>query len=113
MTLPVPASPHDNAPDLGFTYRATAHGNVHISRAGREVTVLRSGAAAKFLAKAEGASVEQYSSSVRELPATTREAMKPMLRRLGVQRAAMANTPSSPASWTRAGRCCGAASPTR
>ena len=23
------------------------------------------------------------------------------------------HTPSSPASWTRAGRCCGAASPTR
>ena len=42
--------------DLGFTYRATAQGVVHISRAGRGVVTLRGNAAAKFLAKAEGAS---------------------------------------------------------
>ena len=45
--------------DLGFTYRATAKGVVHISRGGREVTILRADAAAKFLAKAEGASFEE------------------------------------------------------
>jgi hypothetical protein len=44
--------------DLGFTYRATAQGVVHISRAGRPVVALRDNAAAKFLAKAEGASLE-------------------------------------------------------
>ena len=42
--------------DLGFTYRATAKGVVHISRGGREVVILRADAAAKFLAKAQGAS---------------------------------------------------------
>jgi len=41
--------------DLGFTHRATADGAVHISRNGREVTVLRGKAASSFLAKAEGA----------------------------------------------------------
>ena len=45
-------------PDLGFTYRATAQGVVHISRGGREVTVLRANAAARFLSKAEGAPFE-------------------------------------------------------
>ena len=44
--------------DLGFTYRATAKGVVHISRGGRQVATLRSDAAAKFLAKAEGASMD-------------------------------------------------------
>ena len=44
--------------DPGFTYRATAKGVVHISRDGREVVTLRADAAAKFLAKAEGASAE-------------------------------------------------------
>jgi hypothetical protein len=42
--------------DLGFTYRATAKGAVHISRGGREVVVLRARAASDFLSKAEGAS---------------------------------------------------------
>jgi hypothetical protein len=41
--------------DLGFTYRATARGFVLISRGGRQVTTLRGDAAARFLAKAEGA----------------------------------------------------------
>ena len=44
--------------DLGFTYRATAKGVVHISRGGREVVTLRADAAARFLAKAQGASVD-------------------------------------------------------
>jgi len=44
--------------DLGFTYRATTQGIVHVSRGGRVVTTLRGDAAAKFLAKAEGASME-------------------------------------------------------
>jgi hypothetical protein len=44
--------------DLGFSYRATAQGVVHISRGGREVVTLRADAAAKFLARAEGASIE-------------------------------------------------------
>jgi hypothetical protein len=44
--------------DLGFAYRATAKGTVHISRAGREVVILRAKAASDFLAKAEGASLE-------------------------------------------------------
>jgi hypothetical protein len=44
--------------DLGFTYRATAKGVVHISRGGREVTILRAKAAAGFLAKADGASFD-------------------------------------------------------
>ena len=44
--------------DLGFTYRATAKGVVHISRGGCEVVTLRADAAAKFLAKAEGASMD-------------------------------------------------------
>lgn len=42
--------------DLGFAYRATAQGVVHISRGGRGVVTLRAHAAAQFLAKAEGAS---------------------------------------------------------
>ena len=42
--------------DLGFTYRATAQGDVRISRGGREVTVLRGAAATRFLARAQGAS---------------------------------------------------------
>jgi hypothetical protein len=44
--------------DLGFTYRATAQGVVHISRGGREVATLRAHAASKFLAKAGSASFE-------------------------------------------------------
>lgn len=44
--------------DLGFAYRATARGDVQISRGGRLVTTLRGDAGAKFLAKAEGASME-------------------------------------------------------
>jgi hypothetical protein len=44
--------------DLGFAYRATAQGEVLISRGNREVATLRGNAAAKFLAKAEGASVD-------------------------------------------------------
>lgn len=44
--------------DLGFTYRATAQGVVQISRSGRGVVTLRGVAAAKFLAKAEGASMD-------------------------------------------------------
>lgn len=43
-------------PGLGFTYRATAQGVVHISRGGREVVALRGDAAARFLARAERAS---------------------------------------------------------
>ena len=46
----------DTQSDLGFTYRATAKGVVHISRGGRDVVTLRAEPAAKFLAKAEGAS---------------------------------------------------------
>lgn len=42
--------------DLGFSYRATSGGSVHISRNGREIATLRSAAASKFLARAEGAS---------------------------------------------------------
>ena len=42
--------------DLGFAYRVTAQGVVHISRDGRMVTTLRDQVAAKFLAKAQGAS---------------------------------------------------------
>lgn len=42
--------------DLGFTFRATAKGAVHISRNGREVVILRAKAASQFLARAEGAS---------------------------------------------------------
>ena len=44
--------------DLGFSYRATAKGAVHIWRAGREVVILRAKAASDFLAKAEGASAD-------------------------------------------------------
>ena len=44
--------------DLGFSYRATAKGAVHISRAGREVVILRAKAASDFLARAEGASAD-------------------------------------------------------
>jgi hypothetical protein len=44
--------------DLGFTYRANARGVVEISRGGRGVVTLRGNAAAKFLAKAEGATME-------------------------------------------------------
>jgi len=44
--------------DLGFTYRRTAKGVVHISRDGREVVTLRADAAARFLTKAEGASTD-------------------------------------------------------
>ena len=44
--------------DLGFTYRATAKGVVHISRGGREVVTLRADSAARFLARAEGASAD-------------------------------------------------------
>jgi hypothetical protein len=50
---------NDNmAADLGFSYRATAQGVVRISRDGREVTTLRAEAAARFLAKAAGATPE-------------------------------------------------------
>jgi hypothetical protein len=44
--------------DLGFTFRATRDGTVHIARHGREVVTLRSTAAAKFLAKVQGADLE-------------------------------------------------------
>jgi len=44
--------------DLGFTYRATSQGAVQISRGGREVVTLRAQAAARFLARAQGASPE-------------------------------------------------------
>jgi hypothetical protein len=44
--------------DLGFSYRATAQGAVRISRDGREVVTLGAKAAARFLARAEGASQE-------------------------------------------------------
>lgn len=44
--------------DLGFSYSATRQGAVHISRRGREVTILRGDAAARFLARAEGATFE-------------------------------------------------------
>lgn len=42
--------------DLGFSYRATSCGSVRISRNGREIATLRSTAASRFLARAEGAS---------------------------------------------------------
>lgn len=38
-------------PALGFSYRATRGGEVHISREGRTVTTLRGPAASKFLSK--------------------------------------------------------------
>lgn len=41
--------------ELGFTYRATSQGAVHIHRAGREVAVLRAESAVRFLAKARDA----------------------------------------------------------
>ncbi len=44
--------------DLGFTFRATNDGVVHISRNGRQVVTLRAQAASKFLAKSEGATLE-------------------------------------------------------
>ncbi len=44
--------------DLGFSYRATAQGVVHVSRGGRIVTTLRARAAADFIARAQGASDE-------------------------------------------------------
>jgi hypothetical protein len=44
--------------DLGFSFRATAKGAVHISRGGREVVILRGRAASDFLAKAQGASMD-------------------------------------------------------
>ena len=44
--------------DLGFTFRATSKGAVHISRDGREVVILRSKAAGDFLSRAEGASAD-------------------------------------------------------
>jgi hypothetical protein len=46
--------------DLGFTFRATSDGSIRISRAGRVVTVLRGTAAARFLAKADGADPEAF-----------------------------------------------------
>ena len=42
--------------DLGFSFRSSRRGEVRISRSGREVAILRADAAAKFLAKADGAS---------------------------------------------------------
>jgi hypothetical protein len=41
--------------DLGFTFRSTVKGAVHISRDGREVAVLRARAAEVFLARAQSA----------------------------------------------------------
>jgi hypothetical protein len=41
--------------DLGFSYRVTKEGDVTIFRGGRAVTVLRGGAAQRFVAKADGA----------------------------------------------------------
>lgn len=43
------------ADDLGFTFRSTRQGEVHISRGGRVVTTLRGAAAARFLSQVEGA----------------------------------------------------------
>ncbi len=40
---------------LGFAFSATARGDVRIFRAGREVATLRGEAAARFLARAQGA----------------------------------------------------------
>ncbi len=40
---------------LGFTFRATASGEVHISRGRRVVTTLRAGAAGRFLKRVAGA----------------------------------------------------------
>lgn len=42
--------------DLGFTYRATTKGVVRIFRDGREVVVLRAGAAVDFVSKVDGRS---------------------------------------------------------
>ena len=53
--MPRPPSAFPVAGDLGFSYRATASGAVHIARHGREVTVLRAKAARDFLAKAQRA----------------------------------------------------------
>ena len=47
-----------SAADLGFSFRTTARGTVHISRAGREVTILRGNPAVRFLARAAGATPE-------------------------------------------------------
>lgn len=49
-------TPAAGADDLGFTYRATRGGEVHIHRAGTLVTTLRGPAATRFLAQVEGAS---------------------------------------------------------
>ncbi len=45
--------------EYGFSYRATSGGSVRILRDGREIATLRSKAASKFLAKAEGASPDE------------------------------------------------------
>lgn len=44
--------------DLGFTFRASGQGAVHVCRYGRTVAVLRGPSAEKLLARAEGASPE-------------------------------------------------------
>ena len=44
--------------DLGFTFRTASDRSVRVFRDGREVTILRGSAAQRFLAKADGASVE-------------------------------------------------------
>lgn len=44
--------------DLGFSYRTTKGGVVHISRHGQDVATLRAGSAARFISRAEGASDE-------------------------------------------------------
>lgn len=49
-------TPAGGADDLGFTYRATRAGEVHIHREGVLVTTLRGPAARRFLAQVEGAS---------------------------------------------------------
>lgn len=43
---------------LGFTFRLTRQGDVHIHRGGRLVTTLRGAAASRFLAQVEGATPE-------------------------------------------------------
>ena len=44
-----------NDHDLGFTWRTTAAGDIHVSRHGRVVTVLRGAAAERLLARLTGA----------------------------------------------------------
>ncbi len=54
----MPWAPGVAVTELGFSYRRTKRGVVHILRHGREVATLRNGAAARFTSRAEGASHE-------------------------------------------------------